>query len=383
MVIVSCQTKFHAFALSEQLENNGLLTKFFTAYAYQKDNWLRRFVKRVDKENISRDKIKTNLLSAFRVKFNKDDYSNMEYFDKWVAGNLHNYPEAKVFIGWSAMSLNSILAAKRLGLKTIVERGSSHIQYQDRILQEEYKKFGIEFSIDKRVIEKELKEYEVTDFISIPSQFVKRTFVEMGVPETKLIINNYGVSNYFKPVQFGKANNTFVILYLGMGSIRKGLIYLFEALSQLKISEENFEVWFIGGVAPEMNPVIKKYNKSNWHWKGHLPHYELAKWISQCDVAVHPSIEEGLSMVIPQIMACGVPVIATTNTGGEDIIEDGINGFIVPIRSPQAIANKISQLYNDRSLLQSMKLNTVNIANKSLHWDNYGTRYEKFIKQLM
>lgn len=383
MVVLTCLTKFHAFALAEQLENKKLLTCFLTSYAYQKNIWFRRLAKRVDKENISPGKIKTNILSAIRTKIIKDDFSNMENFDRWAASKLPNYPKAKVFIGWSAMSLNSILVAKKLGMKTIVERGSSHIEYQNRILSEEYKKFNRDFSIDQRVIEKELKEYDAADFISIPSFFVKRTFLEMGVPSNKLILNNYGVSSYFRPVHTKKLNDKFVILYLGTVCIRKGLVYLFEALSLLSIEENDYEVWFIGSVAEEMTETIEKYGRKNWHWKGHKPHYELADLISECDIAVHPSIEEGLSMVIAQILACGVPVIATTNTGGEDIIEDGINGFIIPIRSPHAIANKIMQLYNDKTLLLSMKLNAVNIARKSLHWDNYGTRYDRFIKQII
>ena len=375
MVIVSCIKKFHAFALSEQLERKNILTKFFTSYAFQKNTILKKIVNRIDKENIDPNKISTNSLSAFRVKFFKDDFLNLEYFDNWVSTKIQNHSEAKFFIGWSAMSLNSLFIAKKRGLITILERGSSHIKFQDQILKKEYSKFGLPFKIDQRVINKELKEYEIADYISIPSNFVKNSFLQMGIPEKKLIVNNYGVSNYFSSNASINKSDKFIILYLGTISIRKGLVYLFDALSDLRIPENKFEVRFIGQIDPEMELLKKKYTKLNWRWLGKVNHYELSKLIVECDVAVQPSLEEGLSMVIPQILACGVPVISTTNTGGEDLIMNEKNGFIIPICSSEKIKEKILLLYNDSNLLEKMK-NQTKISNQNkLNWDLYGERY--------
>ena len=80
-------------------------------------------------------------------------------------------------------------------------------------------------------------------------------------------------------------------------------------------------------------------------------------------------------MVIPQLMACGVPVIATTNTGGENIIKDGINGYIIPIRSPDTICEKIEVLFNNAEALTTMKKNASESVNNGFTWDDYGTRY--------
>ena len=51
-------------------------------------------------------------------------------------------------------------------------------------------------------------------------------------------------------------------------------------------------------------------------------------------------------MVQPQAMACGLPIIHTTNTGGEDIVRDGIDGFIVPIRDVESLKSKILYTYS-------------------------------------
>ena len=75
---------------------------------------------------------------------------------------------------------------------------------------------------------------------------------------------------------------------------------------------------------------------------GSIPQPELAALMSRSHVLALPSIEEGLALVQAQAMACGCPVVCSTNTGGEDLFTDGVEGFIVPIRDPIALADACS-----------------------------------------
>lgn len=382
MVTISCSGKFHAFALAEQMEKNNLLDSFYTTYAYQKNNFMKRLAKRIDKEEIPPNKIHTNLALAFPIKLNKSNahvWNNL--FDLWVASKLCK-SKSKVFMGWSGMSLHSIRTAKKFGMKTIVERGSSHILFQNRILKEEYQRFGIDFSIHSSVIEKELKEYEESDYISIPSYFVKNSFIQEGIPEKKLFLNPYGATTSFISSIEPNKKNKFTILYLGTLSVRKGLIYMFEALSMLSMDKGTFDVWFIGSIDKELLEKINLFKKGNWTFWGHINHSDLRKYLVQCDVAVHPSIEEGLSMVIPQLMSCAIPVIATTNTGAGNIITDNINGYIIPIRTPELIAEKLAYLYNNPDVLSEMKHAAIETIKKGFTWDKYGRRYVDFLAEI-
>ena len=382
-VIISCSGKFHAFALAEQLERHGMLNYFYTSYAYQKNTFLRRFVRRVDREIIPTEKIFTNTLLAFPIKLLPGSgFIWLQLYDRWVAGRVKQ-SNSKIFIGWSGMSLQSIRAAKATGKITIVERGSSHILYQNELLIEEYKKFGIDFSIDKRMIEKELKEYQEADYISIPSTFVKKSFIKYGVAESKLIVNHYGSSVEFAPGKNGKRNDKFTILYLGAITIQKGLVYLFEALNKLDIEDNNYEVWFVGKIHSEMKTTVEKYKKGNWKFLGQKNFYDLPSIITKCDIAVMPSLQDGFGMVINQILACGIPVIATENTGGPDIIDEGINGFIVPIRDPDKIGEKINLLFSDSGLLAKMKEEAAFTVKKNFSWSDYGNRYAIFLNNII
>jgi len=383
MVIVSCSGKFHAFPLAEQLEQHSRLTAFYTSYAWQKNTLMRRFTSRVDKEQIPAKRIRTFLPVAVMMVGGVAPAVYNELFDRWVARRLARQKDFKVFIGWSGMSLHSIRQAKKEGAVTILERGSSHIQYQDKLLHEEYKKFGIDFRIDPRVVAKERIEYGECDYISIPSVFVKNTFLEYGIPKTKLLVNPYGSSIHFKKTPGHFADSNFRIVYVGSLLIRKGLSYLFQALEMLDIPSDKYEAWFIGKIDDEMKDTVARYNHDNWTFWGHINHYDLPKYLSACDIAVAPSIEDGFGMVISQLLACGVPVITTPNMGGKDILEDANNGYIVPIRDPVDIARKIQRLYEDRELLQSMKNAAGATKNRGLLWKDYGQRYVQTLDDLI
>lgn len=379
MIKISCPTKFWAFALAEQFNKHNLLSGFFTSYASQKNILLKSFIKRIDNENIPAALIYTYLRYAYKARLRlKEDFLLNDEFDKWVSLQLRRNKDYTIFIGWGSISLRSILQAKSDGKVTILERGSSHIQFQNNLLKEEYAKFHLHFEIDPRVIDKELGEYEAVDFISIPSLFVKKSFVQMGIPEKKLIVNNYGSSSWFTPSKIRQTNKPFRVVYFGSMSIRKGLQYLFQALSELTV---DYEAWFIGSVDNVIEDLLRRYKDSRWKFIGHVDQSKLSDLVKQCDVFVLPSIEDGFGMVISQSMACGIPVITTQNTGGADIIEEGRTGFIIPIRNVEAIKDRILMLIRNEKLLSELKENCISRA-KQLSWNDYGTRYVNFINSL-
>lgn len=380
MIRISCSVKVHAFHLAEQLDRHGLLNRFYTIYHQKKNPLVARFNARKDAEQIALSHLKTFPWLAVYMRLVKDSFRTNSLFDLQVARALKNDPDFKALICWSGMSIESLRQAKRDGKKVVLERGSSHIGFQILLLEEEYARWGFRFARDNRVIDQELEEYELADYITIPSEFVRDTFLQKGITDKKLFKNNFGSNNYFKPTK--PKHEKFTILYLGSLSLRKGLPYFFKALHLLDLDPAAYEVWFVGTVQHEIQMMLPSYSRSNWKFFGHVNHYQLPDVISPCSVAVHPSLEEGLSMVIPQLMSCGVPVIATTNTGGADIIQDGQNGFIVPIRSPEAIAEKIAMLFHDQEKLAALQERAQQFGQSFGTWNNYGDRYAHFLQTI-
>jgi glycosyltransferase involved in cell wall biosynthesis len=120
-----------------------------------------------------------------------------------------------------------------------------------------------------------------------------------------------------------------------------------------------------------MKPLVSRY-EDRVRFFGAIPRTELYEYYSQGSVFVIPSLEEGLALVQAQAMACGLPVIATPNTGAQDLFTDGIEGFVVPIRAPEAIREKVLQLYKNPELRRGMGEAALRKVHSIGGWDSYG-----------
>jgi glycosyltransferase involved in cell wall biosynthesis len=375
-VIISVIGRFHAFDLAKQLQNHKALGKLISTYPkYITKKW-------GIKSNKIVGELILELLNRYRSKvpFFSDEKISL-FIKKMHQSHVSRYIKNNdIFIGWSGSSLYSIIEAKEKGLITILERGSSHYSYQVKMLQEEFKSHGLTQKINYSFWQRDLLEYELADYISIPSSFVKRSFMEYGVPEHKLLVNPYGVNlSEFRQVE--KEDDTFRVVFCGQLSIQKGSHYLLQAIYELNL--EGLELWHIGGISDEMQPYIKKYKSSKIIYKGVHPQNELFKLYSQGSVFCMPSLQEGMAMVQLQAMACGLPLICSMNTGGDDLItKDGEEGFVIPIRSVGAIKEKISFLYENIDICKNMGKKAKQRVVNGFTWDDYGDRYIENLKKI-
>ena len=88
-------------------------------------------------------------------------------------------------------------------------------------------------------------------------------------------------------------------------------------------------------------------------------------------------------MVLAQAMACGIPVICTENSGGAEIIDNGQEGYVIPIRNKEILKKKILELYNDRKKLDQMSHNAHKRASKNLSWELYGKKMIETYKSII
>lgn len=386
-VIVACAAKLHAFNLVEQLEQRGSLHTFFTTYAHQKNTLMRRFVRRVDQENISPQKIRTFLIAAIGRKLWDVSWLWNDFFDRWVAWKLRFQTDYDVFIGWAGMSAHSLKVARQMGKKTILIRSSAHIEIQDKLLREEFAKINQEFSIPRQEIAKELREYALADYINLPSSFALNTFLEKGFDPQKLFLNPLGVDfETFKQVESKVTtdNNEFKVVFLGSLMLRKGVKYLIEAVHILAKAHKFPKVLFVGGISKEIASLLSTLDlPQNCHFLGHIPQQDLKNTLSVCQLGVVPSIEDGFAQVIPQLLAMNIPVITTHHTGGPEMIRDGYNGYLVPIRNAQCIAECIEHLMDNPAQLQEMSQQARPSVSQGFTWTDYGNRDYAFMQQIV
>jgi glycosyltransferase involved in cell wall biosynthesis len=295
--------------------------------------------------------------------------ATIKLFSSWVGWALG---ECDVFHCFSGFGLEAFRAAReKFGALNIVERGSSHVRFQSDILVEEHARWGVPYGgISRWMIDREEAEYAMCDRITVQSSFAERTFLEQGVSREKIIKLPLGVDvKVFHPAP--KVDSVFRVLYAGHCTIRKGIPYFLEAIASLRLP--NFEVVVNGSVGPDVKEMMGRH-ASDYRFLGFQPLSRLHEIYSQASVLVLPTIEDGFAKVVTEAMACGVPVIATGNCGAPDVLEDGVEGFIVPIRDPAAIREKILYLYENRDVCEAMGRAALEKVRTVTSLDSYGVR---------
>lgn len=378
--------RFHHFHLARQLEKHHLLKAIYTGYP--------RF-KLKDETGIAEEKIHTfpwlhtpymaiGMVGLNRLSWLDRDLAwyGQDTLDHYVASRLR---EPTTLIALSGSGLHAGRQAQDLGGKHICDRGSSHICVQDQLLADEYQRYGHKWpGIDPRLIDKEQAEYQQADRISIPSQFCFDSFLQHGISAEKLIKIPYGARlERFKRVQSDASDDdAFIVLFVGEAGARKGFIDLLHAFQLFQHPRKRLVL--IGSISHIAKDLLNAAAFSSFiEVLGAVPNAQLKKHYSRATVFVLPSIEEGFAMVIGEAMACGCPVIASTNTGAAEIITDGIDGFIVSIRSPHSIADRLQLLADDPELRRRMGRSAESRVKQLGGWDAYGDAWKNFLTTKM
>ena len=379
-VIVSCGTKFHSDYMASQLDKHDLLNRAVTAHPKS------RYLNRV---SLKKSKIKflpplflaAHILNRLGLGDSRAakfiNYRLPLWYDRLASLFIGR---SMISITWAWAGLSTIKKIKTKGGIAIVEEcGSCNIS-QNKILDAEYHALGLSFDhkTPDFILLRELEEVSLADYVLCPSQYVASSFVDAGISKEKCIVIPYGANlNLFKPKLIPKAD--FLILFVGTIGVRKGLIYLFKALEILK-EKYNLKCLLIGSIEEQFRVIMEKYSSLFVHIP-RVPHHELTEYYNKASVFVFPSLDEGMAYVQLEAMACGLPVICTPNSGGDSVINEGAEGYIVPIRDEIAIADKIEYLYQHPTEREKMGINAAKKA-REFSWDSYGDKLAAFIHLL-
>jgi alpha-maltose-1-phosphate synthase len=305
-------------------------------------------------------------------------YINALLFDEWTARRIGDC-DALIAISGAALKTGGLV--QKRGGKFICDRGSTHQRYQERLIREEHSRWNIDAPIsDLRDTIREEKIYETADAITVPSSFAKRSFIESGVPEHKIHMIPYGVhlGNFAKVADPPK--DAFEVLFVGALALRKGVPYLLEAFSQIKHPSKRLRL--IGAMSPCLKEVLDRLPQENVEFLGCVPQSSLPGILSRSHLLVLPSIEDGFGMVLSQALACGCPVIASFNTGGENLFTQGEEGFLVPIRDVRALTERMQQLADDPEMQRRMSEAALQRVRYLDGWTHYGSLWENLLRSL-
>jgi glycosyltransferase involved in cell wall biosynthesis len=293
--------------------------------------------------------------------------------DKVAAKRLQENPQA--FTGVYAYedgALEIFRAARDLGFRRFYDLPIAYWETAQRLLHEEAERLpaweptlgGTRDSAAK--LARKAEELELAEVVMCPSQFVANSLPEKMAAKRKVIFAPFG-SPPSAPAKDFASTKKLRVLFAGSMSQRKGLGDLLAAMRVL--NRNDVELVVMG--APQVPMEFYRKEFGEFTYEPGRPHAQVLELMRSCDVFCLPSIVEGRALVMQEAMSQGLPLIITPNTGGEDLIDEGVTGFLVPIRRADLITEKISWFADNQSALPKMSRAAQTKA-AQLTWAMYG-----------
>ena len=271
-------------------------------------------------------------------------------------------------------ALDLFEAAHDLRVRRVYDLPIAYWETAQRLLKEEAERYpdweptlgGTRDSLGK--LERKTRELELAELVICPSNFVLDSLPEKVRTSKECVVVPFG-----SPDGIARSHTTrephLRILFAGALTQRKGLADLFAAMKLLR--SQNVELVVMGSL---LRPLAwYREQCPDFTYEAPRPHAEVLALMRTCDLFVLPSIVEGRALVQQEAMACGLPLLATKDAGADDMISEGETGFLLPIRSPEAIAEKIDWCANHRERISGMGIAAQERA-ASLTWRSYGEK---------
>jgi glycosyltransferase involved in cell wall biosynthesis len=276
---------------------------------------------------------------------------------------------------WPLGALETLKAARRLGIPTVLERCNAHTGFAMEVVQKECERMGValprdhEHAYNAQKLRKEEEEYELADRLLCPSDFVVRTFLEKGYPALKLARHQYGFDERtFHPVREPRsANPGLTMLFVGVCAVRKGVHYALEAWLKSPASQKGTFLIageFLPDYAQKLRPMLEHPSVRVLGHRNDVP--ELMR---KSDILVLPSIEEGSALVTSEARGSGCVLLVSEAAGA--ICRHMENALVHKVGDVSALSQHIAMLHQDRKILE--RLRTASLATVSdLTWTAAG-----------
>jgi glycosyltransferase involved in cell wall biosynthesis len=295
-----------------------------------------------------------------------------KYLD-WIVSRHLETGRYDLFHSWSGDCLLSLRTAHRMGIPSVLEIPTWHRDRGKIKRSPQVAPARLELPLRKRWKERLLlqrdrflEEYDLASLILVLSERAAETFRVQGFPEEKLFYLPRGVDvERFTP---GERPAHFRAVFSGALIERKGVHHLLEAWARLDLKDA--ELWLLGSVHKEMKPYLEKFAGPSVKIIGFAKAPET--YLRQSTIHVFPSQCEGSAKVTYEAAACGLPQITTREAG--DVVEDGVQGIIVPPGDVDAIAAAIQHLYDHPEIVARMSLAARERVVNHFTWDHFRAR---------
>ncbi len=304
-------------------------------------------------------------------------------YDKWAARQLNS--EIKVIHAYEHAALASFEKASKLGIFKILEQTSQHYNYYEALVKEQFSKYPelksaynehISGSLFVKRKERKRKEHELADLIICNSTFTKKSLVDAKINAEKIVVVPLAFPECVENIGHKKVSGVFTFLYAGSLSVGKGTHLLLDIWRTNFGDNYNLKLVLVGkNLLPDS--MIKNLSP-NIEMMDYVSHKTLTQLYDRSDAFVFPTLGDGFGMVITEAMARGLPVIASKNSAGPDLITDLHDGLLIDAGSQKDLLTKMIWCIENRSELNTMAERVLQKA-QTYQWGDYR---KKLIKEI-
>ncbi len=400
-IIVAHPGRQHSFRVAKALKDSGMLYKYVTT-VYNKDNSvLMRLTKLfLGKENLNRaNKRKCPsltdgdvvqfcelegllLLALSRIDSKRKILKAfMRYISRKFQRKLAEYiirEQVDVVISYDANSklLFEILQEKAPRVIRVIDNAHPNRHYLYHSYHENWEAVGefvktleaCGYLTDGNKAEMFGEEAKLAHYHIVASSYSKKALEFEGILSDTIFKVPYGVDeNRFVVSDRCYSNEKLNVLFIGEVNQRKGIKQLLDAAKELADSNIVFNIIGEGHEGyPELYEPYKKYV----NYLGYVTFQTLLDQLKHNHLFVFPTMGEGFGLVLLEAMAAGLPVITTPNCAGYDVVEEGVNGFVVPVGDVKALIDRLNWAKNNPENLRSMSGKAVERA-RTFTWEKY------------
>ena len=276
-------------------------------------------------------------------------HSSNAWFDRTLAKRLR-HSKARLFIGVETCALASLKAARERGMKRILDCPGIPAEMLNDEIQKACDDLSLTASaagLSLRNAEYRSREIEEADLITLCSGIQHKYYASIGIPPARMRINPLWVDAAFAnlpgPTGITDHKKPLRVLVVGNATVAKGAPYAIQAMD---LVGDAATLTFCGGADETVRrwagSRLSAHTVLGWHPRSALPDVYAAH-----DVLLFPTLGDSFGFVALEAMACGLPVITTTQAGAP--LPD--ESWRVPTRNAEALAQRILHYAADREQL--------------------------------
>jgi glycosyltransferase involved in cell wall biosynthesis len=276
-------------------------------------------------------------------------YGAKKHYLDWITSRELRRGEYDCFHGWSGDCLRSLIAARQMGVPTMIEIPTWHRnkfrpnKFYTKSERERLDTWRNRLHIHRQQI---LTEYELADLILVQSETAAASFLDKGFDPNRIFLVARGADpEAFRPARYP---DIFRLTFVGALKKRKGVHHLLEAWHQLDLKDA--ELVLVGTVHDEIKPWLDKHKSDSVILPGFVA--DVRPYLERSSAFVFTSECEGSAKATYEAAASALPQITTRESG--DVVVDGLNGIVIPANDPAALAESIQECYRDRDTLAAM-----------------------------